>query len=397
MAKPPTIVKVDQVSKRFVINRDKSLRTRVVGRNEGRRRQEEFWALTDVSLDVAAGSTVGLVGHNGSGKSTLLKCMGGILEPTSGTVYRRGRLAALLELGAGFHTDLTGRENVFLNAAILGLSRKETARHFDEMVAFSGVEDFIDTQVKFYSSGMYVRLAFAVAVHVDPDLLLVDEVLAVGDEPYQRKCMDKLAQFQRDGRTIVVVSHSAEQIRTLCHRVAVLDSGRLVHDGEPNGSLAVLRDQYATRARNSHRDDDVPVAGQSLPVIQLVESRVTERVGGPSVAVHVRVRIAQPVEAWALELSIDTPMGVRLFTVDSSATDVSLPTSAGEHEISIDFGQPALGAGTYLVNVGVGRPGGLSYVRALGASTFDIPQKGSERGLLRLYPEVTVEPGRART
>ena len=394
MAKPPTIVKVDHVSKKFVINRDKSLRTRIVGRNEGRKRQEEFWALSDVSLDVAAGTTVGLVGHNGSGKSTLLKSIGGILEPTKGEVFRRGRLAALLELGAGFHSDLSGRENVYLNAAILGLSRKETARHFDEMVAFSGVEDFIDTQVKFYSSGMYVRLAFAVAVHVDPDLLLIDEVLAVGDEPYQRKCMEKLAEFQRDGRTIVVVSHSADQIRALCQRVAVLDSGHLVHDGEPNGSLDVLRDQYAARARTRYEGDGVPVGGRKVPVIQLVESRVTERASGSSVAVHVRVRLAEPVDGWALELSIDTPMGVRLFTMDTSAMDVALPTSTGEHSISVDFGQSALGAGTYLVNAGVGLEGSLSYQRVVGASTFDIPQRGSERGLIRLDPEVTIEPGR---
>ncbi|WP_324274286.1 ABC transporter ATP-binding protein [Blastococcus brunescens] len=173
------------------------------------------------------------MGSNGSGKSTLLKVIGSIIQPTTGRVLRRGRLAALLELGAGFHPELTGRENVYLNAAILGMTRVETDRHFDAIVDFSGIESFIDTQVKFYSSGMYVRLAFAVAVHVDPDLLLVDEVLAVGDEPFQRKCMDQIRSFQEEGRTIVLVSHSADQVGDLCDRAVLLRDGRMEFDGAP--------------------------------------------------------------------------------------------------------------------------------------------------------------------
>lgn len=185
-----TIIKLDDVSKRFVLHKHKSVKERIVNFGRGRQFQEDFWALRDVDLEVPLGSTLGLVGHNGSGKSTLLKVIGGIIDPSMGTVSRRGRMAALLELGAGFHPDLSGRENVYLNAAILGLNQKEIDRYFDAIVDFSGIEAFIDTQVKFYSSGMYVRLAFAVAVHVDPDLLLVDEVLAVGDEPFQKKCME---------------------------------------------------------------------------------------------------------------------------------------------------------------------------------------------------------------
>ena len=203
------IVRIRNVAKRFVVHKDKSLKERLVNARSSRAHREDFWALRDIDLDVRVGETIGLVGANGSGKSTLLKVIGGILTPDAGSVSLRGRLAALLELGAGFHPDLTGRENVYLNAAILGLSEAETQHHFDEIVAFSGIEDFIDTQVKFYSSGMYVRLAFAVAVHVDPDVLLVDEVMAVGDEPFQRKCMDKIHEFQDEGRTIILVSHSA--------------------------------------------------------------------------------------------------------------------------------------------------------------------------------------------
>ena len=239
----PEIVRLDGVSKRFVLLRDKSVKERLLNVSASRSHRQEFWALRDIDLSISSGTTVGLVGHNGSGKSTLLKLVGGIMNPTTGSVSRRGRLAALLELGTGFHPDLTGRENVYLNAALLGMSRQETRAAFDRIVEFSGVEDFIDTAVKFYSSGMYVRLAFAVAVHVDPDLLLVDEVLAVGDEAFQVKCLDKIREFQREGRTIVLVSHALGQVQDLCDRVVVLHHGAMIHDGAAAEGIRVLRSQ----------------------------------------------------------------------------------------------------------------------------------------------------------
>lgn len=248
----PSIVSVEAVSKRFVLNKHKSIKERIVNARRDVAHREEFHALSGVSLDIEVGSTIGLVGHNGSGKSTLLKIIGGIIDPSEGLVKRRGRMAALLELGAGFHPDLTGRENVYLNAAILGLTKKETDQHFDAIVDFSGIGQFIDSQVKFYSSGMYVRLAFAVAVHVDPDLLLVDEVLAVGDEPFQERCMNKIAEFQREGRTIVLVSHSASQITRLCDRVVVLDHGRVIFDGDAQTGIDVLREGYREAANAGH-------------------------------------------------------------------------------------------------------------------------------------------------
>ena len=240
----PVVIKVNDVSKRFVIRKDKSLKERIVNFGRSKKHKEDFYALQDVSMEITSGETVGLVGHNGSGKSTLLKTLGGILQPTSGVVERRGQLAALLELGAGFHPDLTGRENVYLNGSILGLSNERIAEVFDSIVDFSEISEFIDTQVKFYSSGMYVRLAFAVAIHVDPDILLVDEVLAVGDEPFQRKCMDKIRQFQQEGRTIVIVSHSAEQIRDVCDRVIVLKRGHVIFDGETDAGLQALQESF---------------------------------------------------------------------------------------------------------------------------------------------------------
>jgi len=240
----PDVIRITHLTKRFIIRKEKSLKERVVNFGRSNKHKEDFYALRDVTITIPAGQTVGLVGHNGSGKSTLLKAIGGIIQPNSGTVERRGQLAALLELGAGFHPDLTGRENVYLNGSILGLSRARIEEIFDEIVDFSEIRDFIDTQVKFYSSGMYVRLAFAIAVHVDPDILLVDEVLAVGDEPFQRKCMEKIREFQREGRTIVLVSHAADQIMDVCDRVIVLKRGDVIFDGDTAEGLEALTNSF---------------------------------------------------------------------------------------------------------------------------------------------------------
>jgi ABC-2 type transport system ATP-binding protein len=240
MGEVPSVVVMSHLSKRFVIRKEKSLKERIVNFGRSNKHKDDFFALQDLNLDIKVGQTVGLIGHNGSGKSTLLKVIGGIIRPTSGMLQRRGQIAALLELGAGFHPDLTGRENIFMNGSILGLTRKQLAAKFDEIVEFSGIGEFIETQVKFYSSGMYVRLAFAIAISVEPDILLVDEVLAVGDEAFQQKCMDTIRQFQNDGCTIVLVSHSAEQIRDMCDRVVVLEHGNVIYDGDTELGLATL-------------------------------------------------------------------------------------------------------------------------------------------------------------
>lgn len=240
----PVVIRLENVDKRFVVRQDRSLKERLLNFKVGRQHRQDFVALQGLNLEIKAGSTVGLIGHNGSGKSTLLKIIGGILDPTAGSVYSRGSIAALLELGAGFHPDLTGRENVFLNASILGLTREQTAEKFDDIVDFSGIGDFIDTQVKFYSSGMYVRLAFAVAIHTEPDILLVDEVLAVGDEQFQMKCMNKISEFQRDGRTIILVTHSPGHITEVCDSVVALSHGKVIFEGEPAKGLKAMRDAY---------------------------------------------------------------------------------------------------------------------------------------------------------
>lgn len=240
-------IEVDGVEKHFKLYHEKftSLKERVI--KFGKIPYEEFWALKGIDLRIEEGETYGLIGHNGSGKSTLLKIIAGILQPTSGEVRTRGRLAALLELGAGFHPDLTGRENVYMNAALLGLKEKEIDKKFDEIVAFAELEKFIDNQVKFYSSGMYVRLGFAVAVNMDPDVLLVDEVLAVGDEAFQRKCIDRVKKFQKEGRTIVLVSHGLDQVRQVCTRAAVLDHGTMVAEGDTGLAIRTFREYLLSK------------------------------------------------------------------------------------------------------------------------------------------------------
>ena len=196
-----------------------------------RNRVEEFWALRDVSFQVHPGDVVGIVGGNGAGKSTLLKVLSRIVKPTTGEVDVYGRVGSLLEIGTGFHPDLTGRENVFLNGAIIGMGRDEIKRKFDEIVAFAEVEAFIDSAVRFYSSGMYLRLAFAVAAHFEPEILLLDEVLAVGDLPFQKKCLNKMRQASSQGRTVFFVSHNLDSITQFCNRAFLIDGGRLIEDG----------------------------------------------------------------------------------------------------------------------------------------------------------------------
>ena len=262
----PPAIEVADVSKRFRVYRDKptSLKQRVLF---SRSKAEDFWALRDVALDVGEGSTFGLIGHNGSGKTTLLKCVAGILRPTSGAILQRGRLAALLELGAGFHPELTGRENVYLNASFLGLSRKQTDAAFDDIVAFAELEQFIDTEVKFYSSGMLVRLGFAVAVHVDPEILLVDEVLAVGDEAFQAKCLNRIRGFQREGRTIVLVTHALDVVSQVCDRAVMLEHGELYAKGNPADVVRELRYALLSNDPNFVAEEgtrEVELAGVSL-------------------------------------------------------------------------------------------------------------------------------------
>lgn len=236
-------IEIKKINKQFVLRHSRSLKETVVWLLKGRRGElsEKFHALKDVELQVKQGETVALLGFNGSGKSTLLKHISGVMLPDSGSVRTRGRVAGLIEVGAGFHPDLTGRDNVFLNAAILGMTEKETKDRFDSIIEFSEIGQFIDTEVKFYSSGMYLRLAFSVAVHTDPEVFLIDEILAVGDEPFQRKCIEKIQELVRHGKTLVVVSHDLDLVARICDRGIVLQHGEVSFDGPIHEAVATLR------------------------------------------------------------------------------------------------------------------------------------------------------------
>ena len=234
-------IRIRSLRKSFVLRHTHSLKETVVGLVKRKQLTSSFDALHDVNLDIQQGQTVALLGYNGSGKSTLLKMISGVFLPDSGEIGVRGRIAGLIEVGGGFHPDLTGRENVYLNGAILGMSQAEIQTRYDDIVAFAEIPDFMDTEVKHYSSGMFVRLAFAVAIHVECDILLVDEVLAVGDEPFQKKCFDKLQELRAAGKTIIIVSHFLDLLSRLCDRGIVISQHEIAFDGPIDEAISALR------------------------------------------------------------------------------------------------------------------------------------------------------------
>ncbi|WP_296180364.1 ABC transporter ATP-binding protein [uncultured Mobiluncus sp.] len=399
MEKVP-VVEVENLSKHFVIRKDKSFKERVVNAAAGRAHREEFDALKDVSFTIYSGQSVGLVGANGSGKSTLLKHIGGILSPDKGLVRTRGRVAALLELGAGFHPDLTGRENIFLNASIMGLSREETESQFDEIVAFSGIEDFIDTQVKFYSSGMYVRLAFAVAVHSDPDILLVDEVLAVGDIPFQRKCLDRIAQFQQEGRTIVLVSHSPEQVASVCDRAIMLSKGQLVIDGDPGDVLAELYNGYnhqeMLRTQSVRELLGKPPTEFSDLTITAPEVIETSPILAISTGTHLWIRgnIAFHVKMpeWVLHLVIETPTGQMVYGTSTQMLGVIPPEGRDRIAFTVDISDLKLGAGNYSITLIVKDEQGREVDRGARLLHFRVEDEGGSIGFVSAKPGFEFSP-----
>jgi len=398
-----TVIEIADVSKRFVIRKEKSLKERLVNFGRSNLHKDDFWALRDVNAQISSGSTVGLIGPNGSGKSTLLKMVGGIMQPTTGSVRLRGRLAALLELGAGFHPDLTGRENVYLNAAVLGISRGQTDRYFDAIVDFSGIEPFIDTQVKFYSSGMYVRLAFAVAVHVDPDILLVDEVLAVGDEPFQRKCMDRIRGFQHEGRTIVLVTHSLDTVADLCDRAIVLESGRMIADGDPLESLRALRSEFEhtrqeelDRRQGQATPDDAPVPKVRVDAVDVLGAdgapiQVVQP--GQDIAVRVTVTSDHPVELPILGFGVETPLGIPVYGTSTKLLGTRIERLDGTRQFTFRIRHLRLGEGGYTLHGAIAAQSGEELHRLPEAATLMV--SGDGRGVGLISPEVAFEGDQA--
>jgi len=391
-------ITVDHVSKRFRLYKEKpeSLKERII--RLGRNPYEEFWALRDVSLEVAHGETLGLIGQNGSGKSTLLKCISGILRPTSGSIRKSGRTAALLELGSGFHPDLTGRENVFLNASIIGLTKRDTARIFDDVVAFAELEEFIDLPVKHYSSGMYSRLAFAVAVNVEPELLLIDEVLAVGDEAFQRKCVQRIRQFQSEGRTILLVTHGVETVRQICDRAAVLDHGSLIALGEPGEAVLVFRDALLQR---EHTDEAAGADWRSHQQVRITGAEVEylhpdRRHLLPGEPLRIRMTYDAParVDDVVFAINIHDQQGNLLLGANTDSLGADPGSVEGPGEVVFEFEQVPLMGGIYEVSLGVHtHDGGVEYDHRAGEDVIEALSTGKVAGMVSFPIRAKVDPG----
>jgi ABC-type polysaccharide/polyol phosphate transport system ATPase subunit len=363
----------------------------------GLRPEQAIAAVRDVSFTVARGEAFGLIGSNGSGKSTLLKIVAGILRPDGGAVVVDGRVAALIELGAGFHPEISGRENVYINGAVLGLSRREIAARFDSIVEFSGLGDFIDEPVKTYSSGMYVRLGFAVAIHTDPDVLLVDEVLAVGDESFSHRCVRKIEELLAAGRTLLFVSHSLGLMESLCDRVAWLERGELRMTGEPRRVIDAYRQAVAEAEGRLHREakehaeeraQETPAAADE-PVGEVLRwgSRQAEIVGlrllvsgeeryhlraGEAVAIELEVEAYEPLADFVFGVALATPRGVEVWGTNTDLAGYRPARLRGRTRVVVECPALHLGAGEYLLDVAVHARDGTPYDYRRKALAFSV-------------------------
>lgn len=389
----------------------RTLKSALVERSlvRGLRREEAIVALDDVSFNVSAGEAVGLIGSNGSGKSTLLKTVAGILRPTSGTITIEGRVAALIELGAGFHPEISGRENIYINGAILGLSRREIDRRFDDIVAFSGLENFIDEPVKNYSSGMYVRLGFAVAIHTDPDVLLVDEVLAVGDEAFAHRCLRRIEEFLASGKTLLLVSHSLTLIEDVCDRAIWLEKGQLQLDGHPRRVIDAYRESVAEAESQEHRSakeeregqdvaetEDEPGEGEVLrwgsgdAVIErvqiLVDGEETYHVeSGQAVAFQIQARNDAPLDDFVFGIALSTPRGVECWGTNTDLAGYTPERlGPGTTTVTVHCPELRLAPGEYLVDVALHTRDGAPYDYRRQLLSFSVTAR--ERGVGVYFP-----------
>jgi len=385
------------------------------------RPEETFTALDDVSFEVPKGSTFAVIGENGSGKSTLLKLVAGITKPTSGSLAVDGRVSALIEVGAGFHPEISGRENVVINGIMLGLTRREVDRRFDEIVDFAELREFIDAPVKTYSSGMYMRLGFAVAVHVEPEVLLIDEVLAVGDEAFARKCLDKIAEFRRRGRTILVVTHSLGLVEKMCDDALWLRHGRVLDRGDPKrvvdaylthvagGEETQLRaQQAATRAEVAaapveRQPGAVPGAVEEpaatgyrpgrwgsreveIKALRFLDPRGRERhvyVPGETLTVALQIHAAQPVEDFVFGLGLYSADGTNVYGTNTDIEGYLPERLAGEAEVRLTLDGLSLVEGTYLVDVAAHRRDGKPYDYHRGLHSFRVKSRVKDVGVYR--------------
>ncbi len=402
MSSKDLAVSVRGLSKSYVIahnmNRPTNLRETIVDRfrhplGNGGQDHELFWAIKNMDFDIRAGEVVGIIGRNGAGKSTLLKILSRTTWPTTGEIDIHGRVSSLLEVGTGFHPELTGRENIYLNGTILGMSRREIGRKFDEIVAFSGVEKFIDTPVKRYSSGMYVRLAFAVAAHLDSEMLIVDEVLAVGDVAFQEKCLGQMQRNASHGRTILFISHNMASIQQLCNRCIWLKSGELVADGSPRDVVREYLSSMKERSNTSVRDwEDRETNGQA----RILSLEAVDPTDGTNGCVHFGGTLRLSIEAEFYEPVVDPGFGVMVHTIEgepildirSSHAGYRMKRVQGRVKVHANVERVGLHPGEYLLSPWTSDAAckqDLDWVKH--CCTLQVHPAPGPAGVIRLYPE----------
>ena len=398
MSETQPAVSFRNVSKRFQMtsNRPQTVLETLIALTSGkwlRRQHQELWALRDLSFDLMPGESLGIIGRNGSGKSTLLKLIARILRPNSGQIIVRGRVSALLELGAGFHPDLTGRENVYLNGSLLGLTDQQVADRFQDIVNFSELNDFIDVPVKHYSSGMYMRLSFSVAVHVNPDILLIDEILAVGDQGFQKKCIDRIYQLQQQGTTIVLVSHHADTVRDLCSHVLWIENGVLHDSGTADDVLEQYSRFYARRRNEQEEGQERSFERQGTGEIKIERVRLLNEDGkqGPSFATGDLMTVAidyvarEPVRQPYFEVTVHHEDGTLVNGPNSCplAAPDTLVTGRGTVCYRIDY-LPLL-AGNYRLSVAIhDGHSAHPYDQHVEAYTFRVESEETAKGLVAI-------------
>jgi ABC-type polysaccharide/polyol phosphate transport system ATPase subunit len=391
MSNSSVAISVNHVSKKFRIYHEKNQYLKSTLLSGKRARFEDFWAVNDVSFEVKTGSTFGIIGSNGSGKSTLLKCIAGILHPEKGSITTQGRTAALLELGSGFHPDLSGRENVFLNGALLGLTRGELERKFDEIVDFAGLDEFIDSPVKNYSSGMAVRLGFAIAINVDPDILIIDEVLAVGDASFQQKCYQKIESFRRDGKTILFVSHGLGDVTTLCSQVLWMERGRAKAIGR---SIDLVSDYLGASHNTVHKTNETSGErwGNNEYTVQNVEiidpsGKTTDVVHtGKSMTIRIHYKKNSDVSDVIAGLRISHLHGTQVFATNSRRRETPLGEFGDMGYVDLEIPRIPMLAGTFQISVDLSDPSELyTYDHWGQCATFDVLQDiNQDEGLVTI-------------
>ena len=394
MSSSDLAVGVEGVTKKFRLyhERGNNLKDRIL--QPKRSRYDDLWALDGIDFEVAEGETVGILGHNGSGKSTLLKCVCGVLRPTAGQVVVRGKLAGLLELGAGFQPELTGRDNIYLNGSMLGLSRKEVEQVFDEIVAFSELEQFIDNQVKFYSSGMYVRLGFAVAVSIQPDILVIDEVLAVGDERFQRKCLQRIREFKEQGRTIIVVTHSADQVKSICDRAVVLSHGKMIGIGTPGHAVQVFRESLlGEEALHQEPGEAAEELAGPTRRIEVGEIHTTHpgaaagfpfRSGDPA-EISLTYTAAEPIKGAVFAIEVHSSNGTLMLSSSTLDQGQSFDLDVGPGEFAFSFDSWPFNDEEMRISGGIlSRLGGEVYAWREDGCRLEAINEGRSAGLLSL-------------